>query len=227
LDKRPCAVLISGQVAWRTSLERALKEQGIDTIGVDSKEKALELPFRHKVAALIFDLTVQHGSLKGACRFLRDAAVFKTVPLIIFIREQQLVELDSAFAIDDFIIQRENFQEAVARIKQVFRRGLYSKNREALTIKDLVVDLENYEASIQGVPIYLTFKEFELLKFLLLNRGRVFSRDELLDKVWGYDNYVGTRTVDIHIQRLRNKLGSAVGDMIVTVRNVGYKFATE
>lgn len=227
MDKRPCAVLISWQVAWRTSLERALNEQGIDTIGVDSKEKALELPFRHKVAVLIYDLSAQHGSLKGACRFLRDATVFKTVPLIIFIREQQLAELDSAFAIDDFIIQRENFQEAVARIKRVFRRGIYYKNREALTINDLVVDLENYEASIQGVPIYLTFKEFELLKFLLLNRGRVFSRDELLDKVWGYDNYVGTRTVDIHIQRLRNKLGGAVGDMIVTVRNVGYKFATE
>jgi len=104
---------------------------------------------------------------------------------------------------------------------------IYSKTREALTIEDLVIDLENYEASISGEPVYLTFKEFELLKFLLLNRGRVFSRDELLDRVWGYDNYVGTRTVDIHVQRLRNKLGSPVGDMIVTVRNVGYKFVTE
>ena len=113
------------------------------------------------------------------------------------------------------------------RIKRALWEKIYSKTREALTIEDLVIDLENYEASISGEPVYLTFKEFELLKFLLLNRGRVFSRDELLDRVWGYDNYVGTRTVDIHVQRLRYKLGSPVGDMIVTVRNVGYKFTSD
>ena len=113
------------------------------------------------------------------------------------------------------------------RIKRVLWKKIYSRSAEAITIEDLVIDLENYEASIKGQSLYLTFKEFELLKFFLLNRGRVFTRDDLLDKVWGYDNYAGTRTVDIHIQRLRHKLGSPVGDMIVTVRNVGYKFAAD
>ncbi len=227
MDKRPCVVLISDNAAWRTSLKQVLKEQGIDAIGVDTKEKALEQPFHHNVAALLYDLSMQQSPIKTACRFLRDAVACKTIPLIIFIREQQLAQIDATLGIDDFIIQRENFQEAVIRVRQVFGRRLYAKHREALTIKDLAIDLENYEASIHGVPIYLTFKEFELLKFLVLNRGRVFSRDELLDKFWGYDNYAGTRTVDIHIQRIRTKLGRAVGDLIVTVRNVGYKFVTD
>ncbi len=167
------------------------------------------------------------GRWLPVCRSLKNAAAFKNVPLIVFILEEQLAELDASAAIDDFIIQRENYAEALLRIKRVLWEKIYSKTREALTIEDLVIDLENYEASISGEPVYLTFKEFELLKFLLLNRGRVFSRDELLDRVWGYDNYVGTRTVDIHVQRLRYKLGSPVGDMIVTVRNVGYKFVTD
>ena len=227
MSKRAHAVLISANKVWRTSLGSLLKKQGIDLTEADSREKAVELPSRFQIDALLLDLTAQRGPLASVCRSLKNAAAFKNVPLIVFILEEQLAELDASAAIDDFIIQRENYAEALLRIKRVLWEKIYSKTREALTIEDLVIDLENYEASISGEPVYLTFKEFELLKFLLLNRGRVFSRDELLDRVWGYDNYVGTRTVDIHVQRLRNKLGSPVGDMIVTVRNVGYKFATD
>ena len=227
MSKRAHAVLISANKVWRTYLGSLLKKQGIDLIEADSREKAVELPSRFQSDALLLDLTAQRGPLAPVCRSLKNAAAFKNVPLIVFILEEQLAELDASAAIDDFIIQRENYAEALLRIKRVLWEKIYSKTREALTIEDLVIDLDNYEASISGEPVYLTFKEFELLKFLLLNRGRVFSRDELLDRVWGYDNYVGTRTVDIHVQRLRNKLGSPVGDMIVTVRNVGYKFATD
>jgi two-component system alkaline phosphatase synthesis response regulator PhoP len=78
---------------------------------------------------------------------------------------------------------------------------------------------------VKGKLVYLTYKEYELLKFLALNRGRVYTRETLLDKVWGYDNYVGTRTVDIHIQRLRTKLGGKYNEFLQTVRNVGYCFA--
>jgi DNA-binding response OmpR family regulator len=227
LSKRTHAVLISANRVWRTYLGSLLKKQGIELIEVDSREKAVELPSRYQIDVLILDLTAQRGLLAPMCRSLKKVPAFKNVPLLIFILDEQLAELDVSAAIDDFIIQKENYAEALLRIKRVLWEKIYSKTREALSIGDLMIDLENYEASISGEPVYLTFKEFELLKFLLLNRGRVFSRDELLDRVWGYDNYAGTRTVDIHVQRLRYKLGSQVGDMIVTVRNVGYKFAAD
>ena len=87
--------------------------------------------------------------------------------------------------------------------------------------------MNSYEVAVKGKRIYLTYKEYELLKFLALNRGRVFTREVLLDRVWGYDNYAGTRTVDIHIQRLRTKLSEKSNTYIQTVRNVGYSFISE
>ena len=95
-----------------------------------------------------------------------------------------------------------------------------------VNIGELLLDLDNYEVSLKGKPVSLTYREYELLKYFILNRDRVFTREVLLDRVWGYDNYVGTRTVDIHVQRLRTKLGGAYGDLIQTVRNVGYKFSS-
>ncbi|MBI3087283.1 MAG: winged helix-turn-helix transcriptional regulator [Candidatus Omnitrophica bacterium] len=91
----------------------------------------------------------------------------------------------------------------------------------------LAMDFERYEVHVRGEPVDLTYKEFELLKFLATHPGRVFSREALLDKVWGYDYYGGTRTVDVHVRRLRAKLETGRRVYIQTVRNVGYKFLAE
>ena len=116
-------------------------------------------------------------------------------------------------------------QDAARRVVSAFQALSGLDAGQVIKIDELILDLNSYEVAIQGKRIYLTYKEYELLKCLLLNRGKVFTREALLDKVWGYDNYAGTRTVDIHIQRLRSKLGGAYSDMIQTVRNVGYSFA--
>jgi two-component system alkaline phosphatase synthesis response regulator PhoP len=92
---------------------------------------------------------------------------------------------------------------------------------------DLVIDIAKYEVSIGGKLLALTFKEYELLKFLAKNRGRVFTRETLLNEVWGYDYYGGDRTVDVHIRRLRSKIEDSTHTFIETVRNIGYKFSTE
>lgn len=89
---------------------------------------------------------------------------------------------------------------------------------------DLVVDTNGYTANLRGVPIDLAYKEFELLKYLVQHPGRVFTRAQLLQEVWGYDYYGGTRTVDVHVRRLRAKLGGEYEHLIGTVRNVGYRF---
>jgi len=225
LDKRSHFILISENKAWRSYLRSALKKQGAEFVEAESVEEAGGIASQHQIDIILLDLTSRQDNINEPCRYLKDELLLKDVPIVAFILNEQLPQLDVSQDIEDFIIQRDDYQEALVRIKRVVWQILQN-NKSAITIGELTLDPENYEASIKGEPIYFTFKEFELLKFLLLNRGRVFSRDDLLDKVWGYDNYVGTRTVDIHIQRLRNKLGSPLDDMIITVRNVGYKFSS-
>jgi len=135
--------------------------------------------------------------------------------------------LEFSLAFDDFIIKDGDHKEIPLRIRQLLWRQSRLDTENIIKIKDLVLDLKSYEISVKGKRVYLTYKEYELLKFLVLNRGRVFTREALLDKVWGYNNYAGTRTVDIHIQRLRTKLGGTSNDFIQTVRNVGYCFIAE
>jgi DNA-binding response OmpR family regulator len=135
--------------------------------------------------------------------------------------------VEFSLAFDDFIIKDGNPKEVPLRIRQLLWRKSRLDTENIIKIDDLILDLNSYEVAVKGKRVYLTYKEYELLKFLVLNRGRVFTRDVLLDKVWGYDNYAGTRTVDIHVQRLRTKLGGGSSSFIQTVRNVGYCFISE
>ncbi|MFA5148449.1 MAG: winged helix-turn-helix domain-containing protein, partial [Candidatus Omnitrophota bacterium] len=96
--------------------------------------------------------------------------------------------------------------------------------KDTIKAGDLLIDVSRYEVTVNGGKIELTFKEYELLKFLASNKGRVYSRDQLLDKIWGYDYYGGTRTVDVHIRRLRSKIEDRRHTFIETIRNIGYKF---
>jgi len=227
VGKRGHVLIISDDKVWRRYVGSLLKKEVSALAEADTIEAAVELPSRQHVDAIMLDLTSRHEPAAQLCRALKNGTAFRDIPVVAFVTEQQLAVLDVSADVEDFIVQRDSSGEALFRIRRVLWKKIYARSTEAVTIENLVIDLENYEAAINNQSLYLTFKEFELLKFFLLNRGRVFSRDDLLDKVWGYDNYAGTRTVDIHIQRLRQKLGSPVGDMIVTVRNVGYKFAAE
>ena len=227
MNKRGHVLLISSNKVWRKHVGNLLKKEVSELVEAGGIEEAVEAPSRIHIDIILLDLTSRDEPAAQRCRSLKNGAAFRDVPVVAFVSEHQLAALDVSADIEDIIIQRDSSDEALFRIKRVLWKKIYSRSAEAITIENLVIDLENYEATIKGQSLYLTFKEFELLKFFLLNRGRVFTRDDLLDKVWGYDNYAGTRTVDIHIQRLRHKLGTPVGDMIVTVRNVGYKFAAD
>jgi DNA-binding response OmpR family regulator len=227
VNKRGHVLLISDDKVWRKYTGSLLKKEVAELVEAGSIEEAIEAPSRLHIDVILLDLTSRSEPAAQLCRALKNGTAFKDVPVVAFITEDQLAVMDAAADIEDLIIQRDNSAEALFRIRRVLWWKIFSRSAAAVTIGNLVIDLENYEATIKGRALYLTFKEFELLKFFLLNRGRVFTRDDLLDKVWGYENYVGTRTVDIHIQRLRQKLGAPVGDMIVTVRNVGYKFTAD
>jgi len=151
----------------------------------------------------------------------------KPIPFIGLLFRETLDKLDSVINIDDFVIDPWDATEVVARAKRVLRRTKLIDNNELIRCDDLMVDLATCEVSLSGKLIELTFKEYELLIFLASNRGRVYTREALLDKVWGYDYFGGDRTVDVHIRRLRSKIEDANHTFIETVRNIGYRFKKE
>jgi DNA-binding response OmpR family regulator len=148
----------------------------------------------------------------------------RQIPLIAIVSREKLNGLDSSTSIDDFVIKPWEATEVITRIKRILRQKESIESEEMLRCNDLVIDLSKYEVSLGGKPIILTFKEYQLLKFLASNKGKVFTREALLNKVWGWDYYGGDRTVDVHIRRLRSKIEDKEHSFIETIRNIGYKF---
>lgn len=138
---------------------------------------------------------------------------------------EQVDDLDPALGLDDFVTAPLYPPEFVARVQQILWRHGRSTAGKTLAAGDLVMDLTTYQLFEGGHPITLTYKEYELLRFLMTHPGTVFNREQLLNRVWGYNYYGGSRTVDVHVRRLRSKLGRAGHEYIETVRNVGYRFS--
>src|SRR5438105_3259035 len=144
--------------------------------------------------------------------------------LIWFATPEQAARLDPACGLDDFAVLPSSAAELLARVRLLLWKTHRVDGADLLIAGEVVIDQANYSVSVSGKPIELTFKEYELLRFLVGHRGRVFTREALLNQVWGYDYFGGTRTVDVHIRRIRAKLGPEREDLVETVRNVGYRF---
>jgi two-component system, OmpR family, alkaline phosphatase synthesis response regulator PhoP len=158
------------------------------------------------------------------CRSLRkrDKPV---APLMVLVTGAQLAELEMRNELfDDFCLTPFHPSEVTARLRHLFWRGGDGVQPEMVEHSGLALNLETYQASIAGRPLDLTYMEYELLKFLAQNPGKVFTREMLLSRVWGYEYYGGARTVDVHVRRLRAKLGEEHANLIQTVRSVGYRF---
>jgi DNA-binding response OmpR family regulator len=159
------------------------------------------------------------------CQVLGKEEAMSGVPLLALVRVEQLRELflrEGAF--DDFLVVPYQLAELDARLRHLLWRAKQGEQSDILNLGPLVINFATYQVHIDSEPIDLTYMEYELLKFLATHRGRVFTRQTLLSRVWGYDYFGGTRTVDVHVRRLRAKLGEHQ-NVIQTVRNVGYKFA--
>jgi DNA-binding response OmpR family regulator len=144
------------------------------------------------------------------------------IPLIALVSREKLNGLDSK--VDDFVVKPWEANEVTARIKRILRQKGSAGSEDIIKCGDLVIDLAKYEVSLSSKSIMLTFREYQLLKFLASNHGKVFTREALLNKVWGWDYYGGDRTVDVHIRRLRSKIENPTHTFIETVRNIGYRF---
>ena len=146
------------------------------------------------------------------------------LPIFALLRRDMLDSIGGHSDIDDFIFKPYDLRELVSRVKRLLHRTNNTDSDELTRCGDLVIDWAKCEVSIGSRLAILTFREYELLKFLTSNRGRVFTREALLNRVWGYDYYGGDRTVDVHIRRLRSKIEDSSHTFIETVRNIGYKF---
>jgi DNA-binding response OmpR family regulator len=173
---------------------------------------------------VMVDARTELAEARSTCRMLRATGL--GVPLVAVVTEAGLVALHTDWGIDDVLLASAGPAEVEARLRLAVGRLNAATASSSGLIKagELTIDPDTYAAKLKGRPLDLTYKEFELLKFLAQHPGRVFTRDQLLREVWGYDYFGGTRTVDVHVRRLRAKLGSEYESMIGTVRQVGYKF---
>ena len=170
---------------------------------------------------ILVDARQDLASAKSLCKILTTTGV--NVPLVLVLTEGGLTAVSAEWGIDDVLLETAGPAEVDARIRLVIARLAQDKSSSKIQASGVVIDEASYSAKVHGRPLDLTFKEFELLRFLATHPSRVFTREQLLSEVWGYDYFGGTRTVDVHVRRLRAKLGD-LESLIGTVRNVGYRF---
>ena len=205
-------------------VEHHLSRAGFETDVVGTGTEALE-QIRQRPDLVVLDLMLPGLSGLELCRLMRGDPQTAAVPIIMLTAraEEESRVQGLELGADDYVTKPFSPRELVARLRAVLRRTQPYGPDKILRFGSLVVDLDRHEVSEDGRPVRLTAKEFLLLKYLIEHAGRVLSRDLLLSDVWGYQYTGGTRTVDVHIRRLREKLPTLV-EHIVTIKQFGYKF---
>lgn len=181
-------------------------------------ESALEQADSRHPDVLLVDLS----AIPEADRLWRYFRREKKFPILAITTVETAFNLDGT--VDDFAVSPANPREVVARIKRLAGHRSKEESHAQITAGNISIDPEKYEVFVSGQPVSLTFREYELLHFLASSPGRVFTRDALLNHVWGDDYFGGDRTVDVHIRRLRSKIEDETHVYIETVRNIGYRF---
>ena len=213
--------LITREMETGKKLQSELAELGFVVLLASDKEKFLERIIRSSPELIMLEMNGQ-VSQKVLRDLTRSGKIRSQVPIMALVTPENLTQPGDYLGVDDFVLRPYNSREIAFRIHRLLQRSI--KRDEILDCGELVIDLANCEVRVGGKVVELTFKEYELLKFLAQDRGRVFTREALLDKVWGYDYFGGDRTVDVHIRRLRSKIELSGQTFIETVRNIGYRF---
>ena len=170
---------------------------------------------------ILVDARTDLLSARSLCAILHTTGI--NVPLLAVLTEGGLAAISNDWGVDDVLLDTAGPAEVDARIRLVLGRRAEEHESRTINASGVIINEANYSAKVKGRPLDLTYKEFELLRFLATHASRVFTREQLLSAVWGYDYFGGTRTVDVHVRRLRAKLGD-LESVIGTVRNVGYRF---
>jgi len=170
---------------------------------------------------VLLDARHDLAAARTLCRLLGSEGL--AVPILAIVTEGGMVAISPEWGVSDVVLASAGPAEVHARLRLLESRTNTSANSGMISLGELTIEEDTYTARLRGRTLELTYKEFELLKFLAQHPGRVFTREQLVTEVWGYDFFGGTRTVDVHVRRLRAKLGPEHEALIGTVRNVGYK----
>ena len=199
----------------------ALDDEGIDILLV---ERPADMDSLDDTAlphlALLNLSTLSDSSTKS---FIERCESLK-LPVIALVSPEMLPDFDLKLGVDDFVVSPPDTDEMLTRVKLTLHRNRNEDADDVIRAGSLVINPSTYEVSLRGKRVNLRFKEYELLRLLATNPGRVYSREALLSSIWGYDYFGGTRTVDVHIRRLRSKIEDAEHPYIETIWNVGYRF---
>ncbi len=226
-------LVVDDEESIRMLVEYNLAQSGFEVVTADNGDTALEIAVNEHVDLLVLDLMIPGVSGLEICKRLRQAQI--SVPIIMLTARGEEIDrvLGLEMGADDYVTKPFSPRELVARVRAVLRRKTEEKvvsepvvSEAMFVVGDLRLDAERYEVTVRGALIDLTPREFDLLHYLLKNLNRVVSRDQLLDRVWGYEYAGDTRLVDVHISHLRDKIevDPKSPKWIKTVRGVGYKF---
>ena len=211
--------LVSGDESLITSLRGPLADAGYDVVALSGSEEAEPDP---AAAADVLAVDWRGMPLRPAAPFAELRRAWPRALLVAVVTSDQLADLPPG--LEDFVLPPLSPQEFVARIRQALWRRRGASLDDLIVAGDLTLDLTNFQVLVGRQAIALTYMEYQLLRYLMTHAGIVVTRETLLNRVWGYDYYGGIRTVDVHIRRLRAKLGSVAARQIETVRNAGYRF---
>lgn len=223
-------LIIEDESSFSEALSFLLEKEGYSTAIAETGKEGLAKFNSETFDLVLLDLMIPEISGIDVCRTIRSSS---QVPIIMLTAKD--TEIDKVVGLelgaDDYVTKPYSSRELVARIKAVLRRGTFDTDASATTsgiheIAGIRMDVDRHQVSVNGTAISLPLKEFELLEFLLRNAGRVLTRGQLIDRVWGGDYYGDTKTLDVHIKRLRSKIETDPANpaLIQTIRGLGYKF---
>ena len=221
-------LIIEDEPDIRKTLEYNISREGYKVVSASSLSEGKEQINSSDFSLILLDLMLPDGSGLDLCREIKSDKDKSPTPIIILTAKDDEVDKVVGFELgaDDYVTKPFSVRELILRIKAVLKRG--AEKKETLEVQrqfgELTMDIDSHEVFVNNEQIILTALEFRLLRQLVDRRGRVQSRDQLLSDVWGYSSEVTTRTVDTHIKRLREKLGT-MGKYVQTIRGVGYKFS--
>lgn len=199
----------------------ALDDEGIEAILVERSADMDMLDAAELPHIALLDISALSDAASKS--FIERCDSLK-LPVIALVSSESLLEFDLQLGVSDFVVNPPDADELLTRVKLTLHRNRHQEGDDVIRAGSLVINPSTYEVSLRGKRVNLRFKEYELLRLLATNPGRVYSREALLSSIWGYDYFGGTRTVDVHIRRLRSKIEDAEHPYIETIWNVGYRF---
>lgn len=216
-------LLVTNEMDRVRDLSAGLSRMGFSCTACIYADDVIQQDARQSFHAVLIDISSISTHGDSTWKWFRKLKLRRLLPVIALVSSSTLhLVLEQGF--EDFVIKPWNLDELSTRIRRAIAETTKPDRDMVIKVGDLTIDPVRCEVELAGRLLALTFKEYELLKLLATNEGKVFTRESLLNEIWGYDYYGGDRTVDVHIRRLRSKIEDSLHSFIETVRNIGYKF---